>query len=400
MAAIACGNEPSRRAATGVAPAAPAAATNGAAAGAVLPITRHLTIEGTTFRTGDGGPFQWRGITAFGLLERLAASDGVAVDRYLDWAAGEQLTVLRVLSMAKHLFDLPPQAGRRHLDDLLARAATRGLYVEVVALADTADLDVPLEAQVRAIGEIAARHPNAIVELANEPHHATQRREVNDLRALSALLAAVPEVVPVAIGAPDEPGRVVAGDFITHHFPRSSGAEGWAHVRDLIVGRDLLARVRKPVINDEPVGAGAVTVPGRRDAEPARFETAALLTRMIGMGATFHYDGGLQARIPDGRELECFRAWQAAWRHLPPDIEARGVFRLPGESGAASLRVDGAGVGAWEVQKGADAWLLIARPTGEAAVHWAEGWREIGSTTIGPAGFRQAELKRAARRQP
>ena len=339
----------------------------------------------------------WRGITAFNLLAQLAAGDTAAVDRYLSWAASEHLTVLRVLSMAKHLFDLSPQTGRRHLDDLLTRAAARGLYVEVIALADTAEITVPLDEQVRAIGEIAARHPNAIVELANEPYHATQRSEVNDLKALSALLALVPDPVPVAVGAADEPGRVSVGDFITHHFPRSSGAGGWGHVRDLILGRELLARVRKPVINDEPVGAGAVTVPGRRDAEPARFETAALLTRMIGMGATFHYEGGMQARIPDGRELECFRAWQAAWRHLPSDIETSGVFRLPGEPGAAVVRVDGAGVGAWEVQAGNDVWVLIARPAGDRAVRWAEGWRETGSTAIG-AG--QAELKRGARRQP
>lgn len=377
-------------------PTPPGPVTSAARGGEVVPITGYLTIEGTSFRTADGQPFLWRGVTAFSLLAQLAAGDSAAVDRYLTWAANEHLTVLRVLSMAKHLFDLSPQAGRRHLGDLLTRAAARGLYVEIVALADTAEIAVPLDEQVRAIGEIAARHPNAIVELANEPYHATQRSEVNDLEALSALLALVPDPVPVAVGAPDEPGRIVAGDFITHHFPRSSGAGGWGHVRDLIIGRDLLARVRKPVINDEPVGAGAVTVPGRRDAEPARFETAALLTRMIGMGATFHYEGGLQTRIPEGRELECFRAWQAAWRHLPSDIEASGVFRLPGEPGAAIVRVDGAGLGAWEVQQGDSVWVLIARPAGDRAVRWAEHWRETGSTAIG-AG--QAELKRGARRQ-
>lgn len=398
--ALACGGEPSGSARDGSSSAQPASAQGAATATERPAIARHLTTDGTTFRTSDGKPFQWRGISAFRLLEQLAAGQGAEVDRYLAWAQREQLTVVRVLAMAKHLFELSPQAGRQHLEDLLRRAAARGLYVEVVALADTADIAVSLEEQVRAIGAVAERHPNAIVEIANEPYHATQRREVNDLKGLAALLSAVPEIVPVAVGAADEPGGIVAGDFVTHHFPRSSGAEGWGHVRDLVLGRDMLARLRKPVISDEPIGAGPATIPGRRDAEPARFEAAALLTRMIGMGATFHYEGGLQARVPEGQELDCFRAWQAAWRHLPADIESAGVFRLTGEPGAATARVEGAGIGPWEVQKGPEAWLLIARPASEVAVHWAEGWHETASIPIGPAGSPQAQLRRATRKQP
>ena len=392
-AALACGTDaPSRASSAGRSPAA------GTIRAAASPISRHLTVHGTTFGTADGTPFHWRGITAFRLLERLGAGDGAAVDRYLVWAAKQHLTVVRVLAMAKHLFDLPPAAGRRHLDDLLTRAAGRGLYVEVVALADTADIPVSVEEQVRAVGVIAARHPNAIVELANEPYHPTQRREVNNVRTLSALRAAVPSQVPVAVGAADEPGGIVDGDFITYHFPRSSGAAGWGHVRDLILGRSMLSRLGRPVINDEPIGAGAATVPDRRDADPSRFAAAALLTRMIGMGATFHYEGGLNARIPDGRELECFRAWQSAWRLLPPDIETAGVFRLPGEIGAASARVTGARVGAWEVRTDADAWVLIARAERGVRVAWNDGWREAGVTPIETGGTAVAELRRASRK--
>ncbi len=340
-AVLACGADPPPEPSSATQPA-PAMSARAAARGDAP--SAHLSVDGTTFRTPDGRPFHWRGVTAFRLLEQLASGNGDAVDRYLAWAAGEQLTVVRVLAMAQHLFELPPATGRRHLDDLLVRAAGRGLYVEIVALADTADIAVPLEEQVRAVGAIAQAHPNAIVELANEPYHQTQRAEVNDVRTLSALLSLVPDEVPVAVGAAGEPGGITEGDFITYHFPRSSGAGGWGHVRDLVLGRDMLARIRKPVVNDEPIGAGAVTVPGRRDSDPVRFEAAALLTRMIGMGATFHYEGGLNAAIPEGRELECFRAWQSAWRLLPPDIETTAVFRLPGESGAASAQVTGAGV--------------------------------------------------------
>ena len=35
---------------------------------------------------------------------------------------------------------------------------------------------------------------------------------------------------------------------------------------------------------------------------------AAALTGLAGLGATFHYESGLQAGIPTGKELECFTA--------------------------------------------------------------------------------------------
>ena len=52
-------------------------------------------------------------------------------------------------------------------------------------------------------------------------------------------------------------------------------------------GAELLTKLKKPVVSDEPIGAGATYQPGRRDDQPARFRAAALLTRLVGMGATF-----------------------------------------------------------------------------------------------------------------
>ena len=65
----------------------------------------------------------------------------------------------------------------------------------------------------------------------------------------------------------------------------------------------------RPVVSDEPIGAAREAVPGRRDNSPAQFRAAAKATRAAGMYGTFHYEGGLQARIPEGVELACFNAW-------------------------------------------------------------------------------------------
>ena len=350
----------------------------------------HLRIDGIRFVGEDGRTVPWRGITSFRLLEQLAAGRHNHVDSYLAWAAQQHLTVVRVLAMAKHLFELPAEKGRSQLDDLLKRAARYNIYVEIVALADTADHPVSLEEQVRAVGEIAARHPNAIVEIANEPYHPTQRSEVQQAGTLTKLMALVPEPIPVALGAWHEADASAGGDFVTFHFPRSIRHEGWGHVSELAAGRDMLQKFRKPVINDEPIGAGSAFQPGRRDDSPDRFRAAALLTRMTGMGGTFHYEGGLQSEIPTGRELECFRAWHEAWTRLPADVEA-WEFRGAGDDGAAA-RVHGEIAGAWVSQRGDEARVLIAGERGEIRVEWAAGWRQIEATT-----WPGSRLLRAAR---
>ena len=338
--------------------------------------------------------WRWRGITAFRLLEQLAAGHAADVERYLAWAAGEKLTVVRVLAMAKHLFELPPARGRAHLDDLLTRAARHGLYVEIVPLADTASFEEPMETQVREIAAIAARHPNALVEIANEPYHHTQRPEIQSPPQLAAFLKLVPEPVPTAVGAFQDFDHAAAGDYVTFHFPRASGQQGWGHVLQLADGHAALQRLRKPLINDEPIGAGATYQPGRRDDNPDRMRAAALLTRMTGMGATFHYEGGLQSRIPEGQERLAFNAWQEAWSHLPADVEEQWTFRVAGAAGAAARTVAQA-AGAWEIQRGDAAWLLIVAPEGEPAVTWSDGWREAQAIT-----WTASQLRRALRTKP
>ena len=354
----------------------------------------HLKISGTHFLTPDNRPWAWRGITSFRLLEQLAAGKAADVDRYLAWAAAQKLTVVRVLAMAKHMFELPPERGRAHLDDLFARAARHGLHVEIVALADSDAFPDSIETQVRGVAEAAARHPNAILELANEPWHPTQRAAVRTRAGLVALLPLVAEPVPVAIGALEDIDQAAAGDYVTFHFPRASGQEGWGHVLQLAEGHAAQQRLKKPVINDEPIGAGPVYQPGRRDDNPDRMRAAALLTRMTGMGGTFHYEGGLHSRIPEGQELAAFNAWQEAWSHLPEAVEREWTFHQAGTPGSA-VRSVAAAAGAWDVQKGNEAWLLLAAAGPQPRVNWEEGWREVQAIT-----WTASQLRRAVRTKP
>ena len=288
-----------------------------------------LKVTGTRFVRADGSPFEWRGITAFRLLEMEAAGRIADVDAYLAWASSRGLTVVRVLAMAKHLFELPPDRGVAHLDAFLTRAASHGLYVEVVALADTGAYPIDPAAHVDRVGRICAQHPNALLEIANEPYHQTQLPAVRDYAFLRSLLGRVPDPVVTALGAPEFPELLADGDYATIHSSRSSGARGWGHVRDLSTGRELLARAGKPVINDEPIGAGPRYQPGRRDDSPERFRAAALMSRMIGLGATFHYEGGLQAALPR------VESWSASTPGRRRGICCRPRFPIFSSSGQA-----------------------------------------------------------------
>jgi hypothetical protein len=108
----------------------------------------------------------------------------------------------------------------------------------------------------------------------------------------------------MSLGSVEENEGYGAGDYVTWHPPRSAD-----HVRALAHGAELIAKFKKPVISDEPIGAADAAIPGRRDNDPERFRAAARAIRQAGLGATFHYDGGLQARLPSAVEGACLDAW-------------------------------------------------------------------------------------------
>jgi hypothetical protein len=338
---------------------------------------RHVRTEGRRFVLPDGRPFQWRGVTAFRLLERLASGHEAEADRYLEWAAGEGLTVVRVLAMARDLFELPPARGRAHLDRLLDLAAARGLHVEVVALADTAADPTSLETQVAAVGVVCARHGNAFLELANEPDHPTERPALADPATLVALRRLVPAGVPVAVGATSSLPALAAGDYVTLHAPR--GAEDpWSSVWSVVDASLHVSSLGKPVVSDEPIGAAEWAVPGQRDNDPARFRAMALTDRFLGVGATFHYEGGLNALVPEGREAACFRAWLNAWTALSGDFELRARFvGSPGADSPVALDTGGRGR-ALEVREDGVTWILLVGAAGAPKAAWRDGWRAAG----------------------
>jgi hypothetical protein len=370
--AVACSDRVPERGPAAL-PAAAEAAPAPLPAPAVTPdASGALRVEGVGWRKGSA-PFEWRGVTAFRLLEQIAhGQEGEAV-RYLDWARARKVTVVRVLTMAKHLFQLHPADGLSALPKLLTLAAERGMFVEIVALADTADTPLDLAQHVKAIATIAAAHPNAVMEIANEPWHPTQDPRLHDPAFVKALADLVPAQVPVALGSIEGgDGYAAAGSYVTWHSPRSDAAAGWDHVLALAEGAALVARWQKPIVSDEPIGAADAVVPGRRDNEPGRFAAAAALTRIAGLGATFHYEGGLQARLPAGRELECFQAWSAALDAVA--IVPPGGRFLASADLTSVVDVSGARAAFGRLYE-KEVWVALIDP-GQVQIEWKAPWRE------------------------
>ncbi len=341
-----------------------------------------MRVEGTGFVNPDGTPFQWRGITAFRLAGFVADGEEQRAHAFLKWARDRRLTVVRVFAMLHGFFELPAARGRAALPRLLEMAASYGLHVEVVGLTNTAEPGLVDPAQqTRELGRIAAAYDNALLELANEPYHPTQSADLHRPEFLKGLAPLVPQTVPVSLGSIEHDRGFSAGRYVTWHVPRRSSGGGWGHVLEIAAGAGLLRELGKPIVSDEPIGAGRERQPGRRDNSPARFRAAALVTRLAGLGATFHYEGGLQAKIPEGRELACFNAWNEAWTLLPGDIERRGVFRRAGEEGAAVRAFDAAAaLAVFERQEGSRSWVVVVRPSRPVRLQWSESWSVTSMT--------------------
>ena len=327
-----------------------------------------LRVDGTGFVDSAGREFQWRGVTAFRLAEMLASGRETEVVAYLDWAASRRLNVVRVLLMAHHLFRLTPDAGLRTLPRLLDLAKERGIAVEVVALADTQEVDVDFDAHVREIGRIALDKGNALVEIANEPGHATQDERLHNPAELKRLASLLPGEVIVAYGSAEYDQGYAAGDYATFHFPREPE---WGHVLALAEGAAMIERLEKPLINDEPIGAAAEYIAGRRDNAPERFGAAAALTRLTGMGGTFHYEGGLQSRIPEGLEEATLDAWLQG---LTVPVISGGEF-LSGAAVGELAEVSGARA-FFARRSPTEAAVLLVDPAQGASVAWRAGWKE------------------------
>ena len=204
------------------------------------PAARHLQIDGTLFRAPGGSVFQWRGITAFRLLDYIADKREPEVERYLAWAASQGLTVVRVLAMGGGFMDLRPRRRPRGASALArdGRAARPSMSRSSPLPGRATCLSTSKNTSTSSGGLPG----HTATPCSNWPTSRSIRRRtprVHDPDVLRALAARVPAGVPVALGSIETGEGFAAGDYVTWHVPRDDRFEGWGHVLAIASGDRL-----------------------------------------------------------------------------------------------------------------------------------------------------------------
>ena len=339
-----------------------------------------LRACGRALCAGDSR-FQWRGVTAFGLAASIAAGRTDKARAFMDWAHHTGFNVLRVLAMLPNggWLDLAPGDGRRVLPQVFAMARERGMYVQIVALANTNEKSGRyasasfLQEQAREIGRLCAAAGNCVLELANEPYHGSQAR-LNDPVLMARLQEQAPPGLPTTWGA-GESNRwrsMAGGTFVVVHLPRSG--DRWARVARIRDLEALSAATGKFVVDNEPIGAAEAPEHNRRDSAPEAFFAQGALSRIAEVGSTFHCQDCLRAEVPGPIQQRCAEAFVKGRSTVPETVTvtfADGASTpLPVTLGAGQQGRVFSGVAAnrsWTVRLGGAA--------NQPALRWQDGWR-------------------------
>jgi hypothetical protein len=243
-----------------------------------------LTTSGPIFLR-DGQPWRWKGVSAFGQLDRFARGEDISgflsdfkgynllrVWPYVTWRAKDGT-----------LIGWEPPAPDVVLA-FLNRVAQDGFSVEITLLTD--DDPARIDPARRLVERLqAARPPNVVFEIGNEP----RTHKAIDTRALKATLDASGFLY--SSGDYEESNRWF-GSFLTVHTPRDR--EWPRKVHDLYEyfhggGPSSPADPphRVPVVADEPAKPSDVS--GDREKDFLAYFAASSL---LGAGATFHFESG------------------------------------------------------------------------------------------------------------
>ncbi len=328
-----------------------------------------LQLKGRSgFYTSAGLHVPLVGATGFRLVELVESGHEAEAVAFLQ-AIGPG-RVVRVLTMAHYLFQLPPVAGVFALTRTLDLARAHGVYLSVVCLADTKSFSMmSFEQHVHEIGQICDGHPAcAFVEIGNElyPLHPTQDERLEDVMYLEQLRALIPATVPVSLGSTHGPGDesdiFKDGDLLTIHGERSDDGTGWRWVRHTNEQRALADRVGRYAVNDEP---------RRDDLGTDKHLALAIFCRMMRLGDTFHFKGGLQCEPPVGGELTAFEARQRGWAAIPADWE--GIYQNAGFAGSPVKSFTNA-VRVYSSVRGSEAYTLVMGAEPDLFIEWRDDW--------------------------
>jgi hypothetical protein len=215
--------------------------------------------------------------------------------------------------------------ARERLPEFLAESHARGLNVEVTANTDAADGAYDVQRHTAELVQMLTALD--ILEQANEPWDVEQKLSPSFLASLPR-----PAGVAVALGAAqsDEARDYADAAYVTAHLDR--GRPKWNMVRRVRELEALSGATGKPVINNEPIGAGEADEAGKRESDPAIFYTMGALNRLMEVGGIFHSSDGLMAQRLGPNQRRCAEAFIAGSRAIPDT--PRLSYRNAGHDGS------------------------------------------------------------------
>lgn len=217
------------------------------------------------------------------------------------------------------------ESGRARLPEFLVYAHDLGMNVEVTANTDHAIAKYDIVRHTIEVGQMVT--PFDLLEQANEPWDQEQQLSPTFLRDLPR-----PAGVLVALGAAqtDEERTYADAAYVTAHLDR--GRPTWNQIRRVRELEALSAVTRKPVLNNEPIGAGERDERGKRLADPSAFYGMAALNRLMGVGGIFHSSDGLMAQRLGPNQRRCAEAFIAGSRVIPKGV--RLAYKNAGHDGS------------------------------------------------------------------
>ena len=284
-----------------------------------------MRTDGRIFRDAKGEAWRWKGVSAFQLLDRFAR--GEEIDPFLETFASLGYNLLRVWPYVTWPGTGWASASQQRTIDFLAHVAEADFFCELTLLTDDdAGRIQPGAALVRVLASKAPT--NLVLEIGNEP---TQHKSIDT----NALRRECEQSRFLFSSGEYEDSSKWFGSFLTAHTPRDSEWVRKAH--DLLEyfngggpGSPSDPAVKVPCVADEPIRPDQAAYVARD------FCAYAATSSLLGAGATFHYEGGKYARLPNEMERRCAEAFADGLRVFPADAP-NGAYRRIDE-GLGSLR--------------------------------------------------------------
>jgi hypothetical protein len=360
------------------------------------PESGRLHVEGRHFYDAANQVWRWRGASQFLLFARYL--NGEDISPQLDWLVDRGFNVLRVFGEVpsgfradwygvtdyERPFERPDFDAKLHA--FFKRLEERGLRCEYTVLTYW-DASEVMRAHVQRVFDIAASHWNVMVEVANEP-------ENNQIDPVAVMRGVDRRGVLSAYGL--DPARAGRGaripvlDYGTTHDLQRDLEHSRYNTKDAMEMQNAMG---VPFVNDEPIGAidpghpvfkqngpeiwGAINGGGVRTVNRDLFISSAAIAYMHSAGYTYHFQVGLEGRVPTPKEgLQDSVA--AALREVAKFLPNETQLGMPFEPPVGAHRAYGVALGdrAWAV--------VVPKPPATWTPAPVNGWR---LDAVGPVPY-------------